>query len=245
MSERFFVEQPIVDDAAELQGPEVHHLAHVLRARVGDEVTVFDGSGAEFQARIERIDRSRVMLAIVERREIDRELACPLTIGVSLPRGDRQKWLVEKLTELGVTRIVPLLAKRTVAEPGSGAQERLRRATIEAAKQCGRNRLPELAAPSSPADYFSSTPVESARWIAHPGAPTIDLNAMVLPSQHAAGSSSKRESFLAIGPEGGFTDEEVQLALQAGWRQVGLGRRILRIETAAVALASLFALASE
>lgn len=245
MSERFFSEEPIVGDQVQLQGAEVHHLAHVLRARVGDEVTVFDGRGAEFLARIQRMDRSRVVLTVTDRREVDRELANSLTVGVSLPRGDRQKWLVEKLTELGVTRLVPLLAKRTVAEPGAAAHDRLRRASIEASKQCGRNRLLEIAAPVNPADYFASTPAASLRWIAHPGGERIPLASLAKHERSDASVATVAPSFLAIGPEGGFTDEELQVALQAGWQQVGLGPRILRIETAAVALAAMLTIPTD
>src|SRR5688500_9189413 len=101
MSDRFFVETPIDSEQAELIGPEAHHLAHVMRAGPGAEVTLFDGSGAEFAARVTKIGRSRVELTVSARREIDRELPFPLVLGVALPKGDRQKWLVEKATELG------------------------------------------------------------------------------------------------------------------------------------------------
>src|SRR5688572_8850936 len=112
MSDRFFVETPIESERAELIGSEAHHLAHVMRAAVGAEVTLFDGSGAEFPARVIKIGRSQVELVVLERREIDRELPFPLVLGVALPKGDRQKWLVEKATELGVSRIVPLQTSR-------------------------------------------------------------------------------------------------------------------------------------
>src|SRR5690606_38530053 len=114
MSERFFVETPIAAETAQLTGPEVQHLAKVMRAKVGDEVTLFDGSGAEFRAQIERLGRSEAELRILERREVDRELPRELTLAVALPKGDRQQFLVEKLTELGATRLVPLVTRRGV-----------------------------------------------------------------------------------------------------------------------------------
>src|SRR3972149_595754 len=141
MSDRFFSSQPIASEHVTLAGPEAHHLLHVMRAKVGEQVTLFDGSGAEFDAEIARCGRSEVDLRVLERREIDRELAFELVIGVPLPKGDRQKWLVEKLTELGVTELVPLVTERGVAQPTDSALERLERGVIEAAKQCGRNRL--------------------------------------------------------------------------------------------------------
>src|SRR5436190_5899651 len=149
MSERFYSPHPITAGCMMLDGPEAHHLLHVMRASVGDEVTLFDDSGAEFKATIETLRRTDAELRIIERREIDRELPFPLAVGVALPKGDRQKWLVEKLTELGVTTLVPLVTERSVAQPAASALERLRRAVIEAAKQCGRNRLMRITEPQS------------------------------------------------------------------------------------------------
>src|SRR5688572_21649634 len=108
MSERFFSAKPVTSDRVQLDGPEAHHLLHVMRASVGDAVTLFDGGGAEFAAVVETLRRADADLRIIERREISRELPFPLTVGVALPKGDRQKWLVEKLTELGVSALVPL-----------------------------------------------------------------------------------------------------------------------------------------
>src|SRR5262249_50045544 len=99
MSERFFVDPPITGDRAELTGDEARHLKTVMRAAVGDEALLFDGSGSEFVARISGVAKGRIELAIVERREISRELPFSLTLAVALPKGDRQKWLVEKVTE--------------------------------------------------------------------------------------------------------------------------------------------------
>src|SRR5690242_7225078 len=105
MSERFFVATRVVGDRAVLEADEARHLTSVMRAGVGDEVTLFDGSGFEVVARISAIQRRSVELQVVERREVSRELAFNLTLAVALPKGERQKWLVEKTTELGVTRL--------------------------------------------------------------------------------------------------------------------------------------------
>ncbi len=240
MSERFFSSHPLTSGCVALDGPEAHHLLHVMRAAVGDEVTLFDGSGIEFQAVVETLRRSDAELRITARREIDRELSFPLVVGVALPKGDRQKWLVEKLTELGVTTFVPLVTARSVAQPAASALERLHRAIIEAAKQCGRNRLMQIANPQTWDKWIStgwlgssaSEPPATRRLLAHStGDPlnTIDL-------------SQPAPTCLAIGPEGGLTDDEVAAAIAAGWRCVSLGPRTLRIETAAVALAAAIAL---
>jgi 16S rRNA (uracil1498-N3)-methyltransferase len=230
MSQRYFVTPAIAFEAESdrrvlLIGDEARHLAGVMRARVGDEVTLFDGSGCEFAAKVTKLGKQAVELEIVARHEISRELALPLTLGVALPKGDRQKWLVEKVTELGATRLVPLVTERGVAQPVEAALERLRRSVIEASKQCGRNRLLEIGEPLALAAFAAAAPANALRLIAHPGgaeARTIGPGEVL---------------WAAVGPEGGFTDEEVAAAEHAGWERVSLGRAILRVETAAIALA--------
>src|SRR5579885_1803665 len=108
MADRYFVAEPITGNSARLADEEAHHLAHVMRAKPGQEVVLFDGGGAEWRARVARVGRSEIELELLTRHEVDRELSCELTLGVALPKGDRQKWLVEKAVELGVRRLVPL-----------------------------------------------------------------------------------------------------------------------------------------
>jgi 16S rRNA (uracil1498-N3)-methyltransferase len=230
MSERFFLEQPVDSSRATLTGNEVHHLAGVMRAKVGDEITLFDGSGSEFTGRIDVLKKDRCELTIVERRDISREPAVAVIAGVALPKGERQKWLVEKLTELGVTQLVPLLTARGVAVPDERIADKLRRTVIEACKQCGRNRLMEITRPVPAVDWFAQVPAEEIRLLADPaGEPFSNLD--------VSPSTAARIHF-AIGPEGGFTQGEVDAASAAGWQRVALGNSILRIETAAIAFAA-------
>jgi 16S rRNA (uracil1498-N3)-methyltransferase len=193
MSDRFFVEEPIAENMAKLVGQEAQHLAKVLRAKIGDEITVFDGSGDEFTATISNISRSEVDLEIVQRTHIDRELPFQLTMGVALPKGDRQRWLVEKLTELGVTQLVPLFTVRGVAQPVDQALLRLKRFVIEASKQCGRNRLMAIGVPQSCGEFTSTTPATNWRLIAHPSAHARGLHA----------GHQQSDIAVAVGPEGG------------------------------------------
>jgi len=158
MSERFFVSPAVSGDRAQLTGDEARHLAAVMRARVGDQIILFDGSGAEFLAEVTALHKQVADLTIVERRPISRELTRELTLAVALPRGERQKWLVEKATELGVTCLLPLITTRGVAEPVPSALDRLRRSVIEACKQCLRNRLMEIAPPVRAGELFDSAP---------------------------------------------------------------------------------------
>jgi 16S rRNA (uracil1498-N3)-methyltransferase len=236
VSDRFYVSSPITTDHATLDGPEAHHLLHVMRAAVGTQITVFDGAGWEFTAVVESVRRAEAELRIVERREINRELPFELVVGVALPKGDRQKWLVEKLTELGVTTLVPLVTERGVAQPTSGAIDRLSRSVIEAAKQCGRNRLMQITDPQNWEAYVSESRGESQasdrRIVAHPGGVCL----------RSIDFSAPQPTYVAIGPEGGLTDAEVSAAANIGWQQVSLGARILRVETAAIACAAAAAL---
>jgi 16S rRNA (uracil1498-N3)-methyltransferase len=241
MSERFYSPHPITAGCMMLDGSEAHHLLHVMRASVGDEVTLFDGSGAEFKATVQTLRRADAELRIIERREVDRELPFDLVVGVALPKGDRQKWLVEKLTELGVTTLVPLVTERSVAQPAAAALDRLRRSIIEAAKQCGRNRLMNIAEPQLWNEWIIewlgpsvSEPPASRRLLAH--ASGLPLSKLDIAQPLA--------TRLTVGPEGGLTETEVAAATTAGWQTVSLGPRILRVETAAIGFAAAISLAS-
>jgi len=234
MSERFFAANLTVGSHIMLSGDEGRHLVTVMRAKVGGEATLFDGSGAEFTGRISEIRKSGVTLEVVERREISRELPFQLTLAVALPRGERQKWLVEKATELGVSRLVPLETERGVAVANDSAIERLQRQVIEASKQCGRNRLMEIGQPFVAAEYFRRANAQGVRLLADPTGEPLGSN-----------ESTRQDADdwqIAIGPEGGFTVAELAEAKFAGWRSVSLGPRILRVETAALALTAWVAL---
>jgi 16S rRNA (uracil1498-N3)-methyltransferase len=232
MTQRYFSATPIAAEHVVLADAEAHHLAHVMRASVGDSVTLFDGSGSEFDARIARIAKHSVELEITDRREVDRELSFTLTLAVALPKGDRQKLLVEKAVELGVTRVVPLVTTRSVGD-GAAALERLRRGVIEASKQCGRNRLMEIAAPRKWSEFAAETRgANTAILFAHPATASNSHSA-----QSAIAAAEQIE--IAVGPEGGWTEDEAALASGNNWLFVDLGPRILRVETAAIALASM------
>ncbi len=239
MPQRYYSERPVTGDRAELAGAEAHHLAHVLRAAPGTEVVLFDGTGAEFQCRVLSRGRAAVQLEVVSAAPVSRELALRVVLATALPKGDRARWLVEKATELGVTRVVPLRTRHTVVEPGRGVLARLRRTVVEASKQCGRNRLMEIVEPCSWSELVESHGGRAVpdAWplVAQPGSPgRLDQ----WPGRAAAGQGPRQDYVLAIGPEGGLTQEEIQAAERHAWQLVDLGSRTLRIETAAIALAA-------
>jgi 16S rRNA (uracil1498-N3)-methyltransferase len=151
----------------------------------------------------------------------------PLTLAVALPKGDRQKWLVEKLTELGVPRLVPLVTTHGVAEATPAAVERLSRGVIEACKQCGRDGLMQIGGPKSVAEVVGGTGGGAVLLVAdRNGAPLEEV---------ATGANLV---VALVGPEGGFTEEELATIEAAGGRRVSLGPHVLRVETAAIALAA-------
>lgn len=238
MTERYYSQHQITADAVRIEGDEARHLSRVMRAKPGDEVLVFDGSGGEFVCEVSDVKRNAVDLIVRERREVSCELPFELTVAVSLPKGDRQRWLVEKLTELGTTRLLPLRTDYSVAQPSDKALERLRRAVIEASKQCGRNLLMEVA----PAEDWREFVERHARDPAGLTCIVADPSGDVHVGDALGNIQTKGQGYsVAIGPEGGFSPSEIAQAREANRQVVSLGARILRVETAAVAVAGAIA----
>jgi 16S rRNA (uracil1498-N3)-methyltransferase len=229
MADRYFSADPIAGPTVTLSGSEAHHLLHVMRAQPGLAVVLFDGRGGEYAAEVTRCGRNEVELSVGPRQDLERELPFELTLAASLPKGDRQRWLAEKAVELGVSRLIPLRTARCEGAPGEPAAK-LARYVIEASKQCGRNRLMEIA----PAVEWSALVLETGkrRIVAHPGGwPLGEL------------SLAAADTLVAVGPEGGFTDEEIARAADTDWQVVDLGARILRVETAALTLLAALSIA--
>jgi 16S rRNA (uracil1498-N3)-methyltransferase len=145
-----------------------------------------------------------------------------LTLGTAFPKGERTDWLIEKAVELGVARLAPLKTARSVAAAGEGKLERLERKIVEACKQCRRDWLMELAAPTPLADFLASKPPAVVGWLLDPSGEPAD----------------GRCDWAAVGPEGGFTAAELEAAHATGWKIVALPGHILRIETACLAVAA-------
>jgi 16S rRNA (uracil1498-N3)-methyltransferase len=227
------------DRSRTLDGTEGHHLAHVLRAAPGDLVQLFDGAGRECEAEVCQVKRSAVLLRIGEVLEVDRELPFELTLAVALPKGDYQVHLVQKAVELGVTRLVPLVTERGVVQPSAATARRLERTVIEACKQCGRNRLMEVA-PAEPWPQAAASKCGGeVSLVAHPPGEAGWLGPAGGASQFGADLAGAGRIAVAVGAEGGWTDAELELAERGGWNRVGLGPRTLRVETAAVLLVAL------
>ena len=217
MSTRYYWEEAggPGSESATLTGDEARHLIRVMRAKPGDEFLLFDGKGYEYRAEAAEIGRGSVRLRILETREVCNDPEIELSAAVALPKGDRQKWLIEKLTELGVRRFVPLETERADIRVDGGVLTRLRRQVVEASKQCGRSRFMEILPPMPRREAARACDTEG-EW------------------------RGAKHFFLAVGPVGGFSDREVQEAADDGWPILDLGKEVYRVETAAITAAALF-----
>jgi len=236
MIPRFFVDAPLrAGSVCTLPEDAAHHAVHVLRLRESDDITLFNGRGGEYPARIASIQRLRIAVDVLEHRAIERESPLRVTLVQGVSAGERMDSTVRKAVELGVAEVQPVLATRSVARPkGERAENRRahwQKVVIAACEQCGRNRVPEVHPLVPVAEYQASA--ESVKILLSPLA-ELPLSKISLKGN---------DFVLAAGPEAGFTAEEEAALADAGFVPASLGPRVLRTETAAVAaLAALSAL---
>jgi 16S rRNA (uracil1498-N3)-methyltransferase len=210
--------------------------AQVRRVQPGDALVLFDGRGSDWPAEVLAVGRSSVDVRVGEPVAVDRELGSAVTLALGMPANDRMDDVVEKATELGVARIVPLVCERSVLRL-EGERARRRQAhwqavAVAACEQSGRARVPVVEA-VTPFDAYLRAPAGGTRLLLSPGASISALHAA------AAGATS----FCAVsGPEGGLTPAEEEAAVSAGFAPVGLGPRVLRADTAPLALLAWVAL---
>jgi 16S rRNA (uracil1498-N3)-methyltransferase len=213
---------------------ESHHLARVLRLKAGDTVVAVDGTGHDYTVRLERVS-TETTGTIVDSHARETESPFAITLVQALPKGDKLEAIIRAVTELGVARVIPVTTARTVvqldAARGAARLARWQRVGREAAKQCGRARLPEIET-ARPLSSVIGAPPEAGTlrlclW-EDDRTPLTDVFASV-PAPPAG-------AIVVVGPEGGFTAEEIDAARGAGWRVGGFGPRILRTETAGPAI---------
>ncbi len=226
---RVHVEVPIGGRVQlDLLGTAASHVARVLRLRAGDPLILFDDAGGEYRATIAAVLHDAVRVTVGAYLPTDRESPLHVTLAQGISRGERMDVVVQKATELGVKRIVPLLAERTVVRLNAAqAANRLRRwraIAVAACEQCGRNRLPQITQPMTVQEFLVSDLPNGLRLVLSPDG---GMRVRELPASDAV--------TLLVGPEGGLADAEQSAAQAAQFQGLSLGPRILRTETAALA----------
>ena len=223
---RFFIDN--ISEEVALEGDEFRHAKSVLRLSEGSEVTLLDGSGAEYSAIVTKVEKNRMHLHVLEKNISDREPQTEVYLLVGALKGDKTELVVQKAAELGVSKIGVFSSRYCAAYMNENKLERLNRVSHEAAKQCMRATAPEVV-------YFDD--LESALKSAD-GYQNKLFACEFLEKSEKGLSGLSGSSALVIGSEGGFSEEEFESAKSLGFTGVSLGKRILRAETAAIALLS-------
>ena len=230
---RFLVDRAELPAAGEatavLRGPEHHHLSRVLRMKVGESVSLFDGAGRGLHGTIESIERDRTIVRVTEPDDRAVEPALQVILAQGIPKHDKMDLIIQKTTEIGVAGILPIIAERSTARAGGGTGRlaRWRRIAAEAARQSGRLMVPQILEPSAWPDVATVL-----------GAPPAQTR-IVLDTTPGAGRApialtGTNSAVVAVGPEGGWSESELGLAGQLGFTKGDLGSRTLRTETAGI-----------
>ncbi|OQB13855.1 MAG: Ribosomal RNA small subunit methyltransferase E [Firmicutes bacterium ADurb.Bin193] len=226
---RFFVSKSqIKGDHVTIMGGDANHISRVLRMKTGDGITVCDGRGNDFEAIITSAEKEAVSAKIIKSYRCDSEPDTDITLFQALPKQGKMEYIIQKNTELGIMRIVPVYSKRCVSKP-TDKLERWRRVALEAAKQCGRGIVPEVCETVSFNDallQMTKLPVCAMFW-------EEERNLRI---KDVFGNVKSNKIGILIGPEGGFEPDEAEYAKSLGIPTVSLGKRILRTETAGAAV---------
>ena len=230
---RFFHPDPLVAQTCVALAPAAARHVQVLRLQPGDEICLFNGAGGEWSARIEHMGRKDVTVNVLKHQAIEREAPNQVVLAVGMPANERMDWLVEKATELGVARLVPLMTERSVlrlhADRALKRQAHWQALAHAACEQCGRNRPPTIDLPQSLGQFLAQDHGRTAKRL-------LSLAPSAPPPQPSHGHVT-----VLSGPEGGLSNAEEALALAAGFVPWQLGPRTLRAETAALAALTLCA----
>lgn len=234
----FVTPEQVEEEVIYIEGSDVNHMKNVLRMKSGEQAQVSDGNNRKYLCEVNAYEENRAVLTILEKKEADTELDSRLYLFQGLPKGDKMELIVQKAVELGVYEVIPVATKRSVvkldAKKAAKKTERWNSISESAAKQAGRGLIPKV------------TPVMQYREAL---AYAKKLDVCLIPYELARGMQETKELIRAIGrgqsvgifigPEGGFEAEEVTAAAEAGARPITLGRRILRTETAGLAVLSI------
>lgn len=227
---KFFVEhENIGDDFAYIRGEDANHISRVLRARIGEQVTVCDGQGNDYFCEIREMQPGEVKLSIIQKTPCNAEPDVKTTLFMALPKSDKMEYVIQKAVELGVYKIVPFSASRCVVKLNAAAEikktERWQKIAHAAAKQSGRGIIPEVCAPITFGELTKRAKDFDLSLLCYECEEENSLKSVL--------SQNKFKSVcVVVGPEGGFDLSEVEAAIASGFASVSLGKRILRCETA-------------
>lgn len=236
--QHFFVTPSQVEgEEIYVEGSDVNHMKNVLRMRPGEQLTVSDGNNSHYLCAVERYEDSRAVLKVLERQPVDTELSSQIYLFQGLPKQEKMEWIIQKCVELGIHQVVPVAMKRCVVrlddKKAKKKRDRWQQIAESAAKQAGRGRIPQVL------DVVS---YEEALRLAG------QLDVILIPYELAEGMKETKEIIagirpgqsvgIFIGPEGGFEKKEVEDAIRAGAKEITLGKRILRTETAGITILS-------
>ena len=228
---RFFVnKEKIGEDIIIIDGADAHHIARSLRMAEGDEAIVCDGEGAEYHTRLVRIRDEECQCQIVERLDTKTESPINITLCMAYPKGDKLEVVIQKAVELGVSRIIPFESSRCIKRPKAEKAEkqtaRLERIAEEAAKQCGRAKIPTVSQPVSFSRMLDEATASSIAIFCYENEDGLTLKDILKADEKPASIA------IIVGSEGGFSPDEAAAAIESGCKSVSLGNRILRCETA-------------
>jgi len=219
-----------------IDSSESHHIIHVKRLKTGDNIVLFNGIGIECNAEIVEINGNKVRVEVNQYKTVNKENKVGIDIAFAIPKGKRSHFLIQKCTELGVRKLIPVNYARSVVKLKSESSEKIekwRKIAIESSKQCGRNTITEI---SDVADFCNI--------LENVGSCDLSIFACNQPDSNNLKNTLQEHlkpnniiSF--IGPEGGFTSNEIEMAKNAGCEFVSLGQRTLRVETAAIAVSAI------
>ncbi len=234
---RFYVPQPKIEKGTlRIEGDEARHIRKVLRLKEGDEIIVFDGSAKEYEGKIVEEKASSVVISIQNILFSEKESPLEITLAQSVLKGEKMNYLIQKATELGIKRIIPFFSSRTIPlleKSGRlGRFRRWERIAIEASKQCGRGVIPKIEAIQDYSEMLQNIAPNFLRLILweREGAKLKEI---------LEGLKEEMKVFFIVGPEGGLSQEEVDLSKEKGFIPITLGKRILRSETASLCLLSI------
>lgn len=237
MTEPLFYSEHLSDPGTTLTltGGEAYHAAASRRLHPGESLWLFDGRGGQARATLLHVTaRGRALELRIEERSTASPPKPAIHLACALPKGDRQAVLLDMATQLGMTQFTPLVCERGVVKPAASHAERWQRICLEACKQSRRLYLPVIHPPASPEEAAARAVREKSNaWIAHPSTQAISLSS-------ALSEVSPADVTILVGPEGGFTEEEIRQTIASGAKSIALGAAILRIETAALALMAAF-----